>query len=218
MINLIILGAGGHAKEVYSTIEYINALRSSKQYNIVGFYDDITETTSLFDFKVFKKIDDIKDKNIKVVLGVGTPQAKSIFINKFKKRDFPFETIIHPTTSISPFAKIGEGAIIQSFCLLHPDTRIGNYFSCNDHVQIGHDTIICDNVHINSNVNISGGAYIGDNTFIGVKATILRVHIGSDCIIGACALINKDIPDLTKATGIPAKHTPSDGKISFGTR
>ncbi len=218
MIDLLILGSGGHSKEVYATIEDINAALPSKKYNIVGFFDDITERTELFNFKVFKEIDDIKDKIIKVVLGVGTPQAKSILIGKFKERGFAFETIIHPTTLINPFAKIGEGAIIQSYCLIHPDVCIGDYFSCNDNVQIGHDTVIGDNVHINSNVNISGGTHIGDNTFIGVKATILRVTIGSNCIIGACSLINKDVPDFSKAIGVPAKYTPSDGKISFGTK
>lgn len=82
-------------------------------------------------------------------------------------------------------------------------------------MQIGHDTVIGDNVHINSNVNITGGAHIGNNTFIGVKATIFRVKIGNNCIIGACSLINKDVPDFSKAIGIPAKYRPSDGKISF---
>ena len=218
MINLIILGAGGHAKEVFSTIEDKNSLYESKKYNIVGFFDDVTERVALFGIKVFKDIDDIKDRSIKAVLGVGTPQAKSILTNKFKEKGFLFETIIHPTTSISPYAIIGEGSVIQSFCLIHPDVKIGNFFSCNDNVQIGHDTIIEDNVHINSNVNISGGAYIGNNTFIGVKATILRIKVGSNCIIGACSLVNKDIPDFSKAMGIPAKYAPSDGKISFGAR
>lgn len=157
MINLIILGAGGHAKEVYSIVEIINASRPAKKYNILGFCDDITERMSLFNFKVFKSIDEIIDKNIKVASGVGAPQAKSVFIEKFQKRGFSLETIIHLTTFLNPFAKIGIGAVIQSYCLIQPGVKIGNYFSCNDH-------------------------------------------------------------DFSKAKGIPARHTPSDGKISFGTR
>jgi len=214
MINLVILGAGGHAKEVYTTIQHINRV-NSKKYNLLGFFDDITDNLSLLNLKVFKKISEIKDKNIRVVLGVGTPEAKSILINKFKNEGFLFEKIIHPTTFISPFAKIAEGAVIQSYCLIHPDAKIGDFFSCNNNVQIHHDTIIGDNVHINPNVNISGGAIIGSNTFIGVNATIFRVKIGKNCIIGACSLINKDVPDSIKAIGIPARYFPSDGKISF---
>ncbi|MHC4182982.1 MAG: acetyltransferase [Planctomycetota bacterium] len=215
MINLIILGAGGHAKEVFSTIEDINILHPIKKYNIVGFFDDITARVELFGIMVFKNIDDIKDRSIRVVLGVGTPQTKSVFITKFKKKAFLFETIIHPTSYVSEYTSIGCGAVVQSHCILQPDVHIGDYFTCNDNVQIGHDTVIGDNVHINSNVNIAGGAQIGDNSFLGVKATIFRVTIGKNCIIGACSLVNKNVPDNSKAMGVPLKYVPSDGKISF---
>lgn len=128
MIDLIILGSGGHAKEVYTNIENINDLSRYKKYNVLGFFDDITEKTSIWNLKVFKKIEDIKDKKIKLVLGVGTPEAKSILINKFQQRGFSFETIIHRSTFISKYAKIGMGAVIQSHCLLQPDTKIGDFF------------------------------------------------------------------------------------------
>ncbi len=216
MINILILGAGGHAKEVFSTILNINA--ENLKYHVFGFYDDVTECKELFGLRVYKDIKDIPLINIKPVIGVGTPKAKFILIDKFIKTGLEFETIMHPTCLISPYAKVGKGAVIQSYCIIQPDIKIGDFFTCNDNVQIGHDTVIGNNVHINSNVNISGGANIGNNTFIGVKATIMRVKIGNNCIVGACSLINKDIPDNSKAKGIPAAYTLSDGVIAFGTR
>lgn len=51
-----------------------------------------------------------------------------------------------------------------------------------------------------------GEVVIGNNCFIGMKATILKgVHIGDDCIIGANSLVNKDIPSGWVAAGNPAK-------------
>lgn len=47
---------------------------------------------------------------------------------------------------------------------------------------------------------------IGNNVFIGMKSTILKgVHIGSNVVIGANSLVNKDIPDNCVAAGNPAK-------------
>lgn len=47
---------------------------------------------------------------------------------------------------------------------------------------------------------------IGDNVFIGTKATILYdVKIGSNVIVAAGALVNKDVPDNSVVGGIPAK-------------
>ena len=52
----------------------------------------------------------------------------------------------------------------------------------------------------------SGKVVIGDNVFIGMKATILKgVTIGNNVIIGANSLVNKDIPDNVVVAGNPAK-------------
>lgn len=47
---------------------------------------------------------------------------------------------------------------------------------------------------------------IGDNVFIGSNTTILYdVRIGTNVIIGAGSLVNKDIPDNSVAAGVPAR-------------
>lgn len=47
---------------------------------------------------------------------------------------------------------------------------------------------------------------IMDNVFVGANTTILyNVRIGSNVIIGAGSLINKDIPDNVVAAGVPAR-------------
>lgn len=51
-----------------------------------------------------------------------------------------------------------------------------------------------------------GPIHVGYRTFIGYKATIMPgVNIGKRCIIGAGALVNKDIPDESIAVGVPAR-------------
>lgn len=47
---------------------------------------------------------------------------------------------------------------------------------------------------------------IGDNVFVGSGTYIMYdVRIGSNVIIGACSLVNKDIPDNCVVAGVPAK-------------
>lgn len=51
-----------------------------------------------------------------------------------------------------------------------------------------------------------GPIHVGYRTFIGYKATIMPgVKIGKRCIIGAGALVTKDIPDESVAVGVPAR-------------
>lgn len=55
-----------------------------------------------------------------------------------------------------------------------------------------------------------GKIVIGNNVFIGARATILyNVTIGNNCIIAANSVVTKDIPDNTVVAGIPAKKIGS---------
>lgn len=48
--------------------------------------------------------------------------------------------------------------------------------------------------------------YIGDDVWIGRNVTILPgANVGSHCIIGAGAVVTKDVPDYAIVGGVPAK-------------
>ena len=60
---------------------------------------------------------------------------------------------------------------------------------------------------MNVDVNIGmGGSIIGDDCYISPGVKIVKpVRIGNNVVIGANAVVNKDIPDNTMVAGIPAK-------------
>lgn len=89
--------------------------------------------------------------------------------------------------------EIGEGSNVQDNAVLHVDPgfpmRIGA--GCT----IGHRVML-------------HGCTIGDNTLIGMGATVLNgAIIGRNCLIGAGALVTEGmvIPDNTLVVGSPAK-------------
>ena len=48
--------------------------------------------------------------------------------------------------------------------------------------------------------------YIGDRCFIATRALILGgVKIGNECIVGAGAVVTKDVPDYAIVAGSPAR-------------
>jgi len=58
---------------------------------------------------------------------------------------------------------------------------------------------------------------IGDRSFLGYAVTVLpNVHIGRYCVIGANALVTRDVPDYSVAAGCPAvlfrQYNHEDGK------
>nr|WP_295892384.1 gamma carbonic anhydrase family protein [uncultured Devosia sp.] len=88
---------------------------------------------------------------------------------------------------------IGARTNVQENCVLHTDT--GYPLDIGDNCTIGHSAI----VH---------GCTIGDNTLVGMGATVLNgARIGKNCLIGANALITegKEIPDNSMVVGAPGK-------------
>jgi carbonic anhydrase/acetyltransferase-like protein (isoleucine patch superfamily) len=88
---------------------------------------------------------------------------------------------------------IGEGSNVQDGCVLHSD--MGAPLTVGRDCTIGHKAIL-------------HGCTIGDNSLIGMGATVLNhAVIGKNCLIGAGALIpeRKIIPDNTLVVGAPGK-------------
>lgn len=88
---------------------------------------------------------------------------------------------------------IGARTNIQDNSVLHTDS--GCPLVIGENVTIGHAAII-------------HGCTIGDNTLIGMGATVLNgAKIGKNCLIGANVLITeyKEIPDNSMVLGAPGK-------------
>lgn len=127
--------------------------------------------------------------------------------------------------------KIGEGTTIKSNatiivkkgCLLIGSNSFigwGSVICANELIAIGDDALIAENVTIrdqNHGTNPDEGPYrsqtmstspitIEANVWIGAKASVLSgVKIGESAVIGANALVNKDVEAKTIVGGVPAK-------------
>lgn len=88
---------------------------------------------------------------------------------------------------------VGPGSNVQDNCVLHTD--IGYPLTIGAGCTVGHKAML-------------HGCTIGDNTLIGMGATVLNgAVVGRDCLIGAGALVteNKVIPDGSLVMGAPGR-------------
>lgn len=124
------------------------------------------------------------------------------------------DTFIAETAAVMGDVNIGEGSSIWFSAVVRGDIEnitIGKYSNIQDnasvHTETDIPTKIGDYVVIGHN-SIIHGCTIGDNTLVGMGATVLNnAIVGKNCIIGAGSVITegKVIPDNSMVIGLPGK-------------
>lgn len=213
MKDIIIVGAGGVGKETAWIIEQINTKNNT--WNIIGFLDDNEElwNSKINGYYVLGGLDYLNslDKKTFLIVAIANYNIKKNIIKKLKGR-FQFATVIHPDVYISSSVSVGIGTIIYPGVIMTTNISIGNHVIVSPKCGIGHDSIIKDYVSLLWNVNISGFDIIEEGVLIGSGATIVQNKtIGRESIVGAGAVVIKDIDNYLIVAGIPANKLNKRG-------
>lgn len=203
--NVIIIGASGHAKVIADII-----LKSGDK--VYGFLDDnIEKGTKIADiegFEVLGKVSDClkiveKNNDIQFIIGIGNNDIRK---NIAEKYDLNYYTAIHPTANIAFGVTIKEGTVVMANVCISPSTYIGKHCIINTAAVVEHDNIIREYVHISPNASLAGTVVVGIKTHIGIGAVVKNnTNITSNCIIGAGAVVVKDILESGTYVGVPIK-------------
>lgn len=102
-----------------------------------------------------------------------------------------FNCVVPYTTNIGEGTKFAYGGM---GCVIHSRAKIGERVLIGQNTTIGRSLDPEDIPTIGNDVYISAGARIIGN-----------IHVGNNVIIGANAVVNKDIQDNSIAVGVPAK-------------
>lgn len=198
MEKIIILGAGGHAKVIAEAI-----IKSGNR--VIGFLDDekLEDTEIYLGIKVLGKINDcINYKNYRFIIGIGNNKVRKEISNKY---NLNWCTVIHPSAIVASDVKIGLGTVIMPGVVINPGTIIGNHCIINTSSSIDHDNIIEDFVHISPGCHLAGTVKVKENTWLCIGTIVKNnITITSNSVVGAGAIVIKDIVESGTYVGIPA--------------
>ncbi len=148
-----------------------------------------------------------------ISIGDGTKLGNWIYLTAWDE----YSCIINGEETIqhfSPDITIGQGCSFSAY----------NHITCVNKIHIGNHVLtgkwvtITDNSHGKTDkeslmlppqkrpLYSKGAVFIGDNVWIGDKATILPgVKIGEGAVVAANAVVTKDVPAYSMVAGNPAK-------------
>ncbi|KTE93847.1 transferase [Desulfitobacterium hafniense] len=146
--------------------------------------------------------------------------------------------VIYYDVTIGEDTLIGDGASIREKCVIGSKCIISRYVTINYEATVGDRTKIMDLSHITGNSVIGNdvfislhvgsandnaigkegydherimGPRINDGAVIGLGASLLpNITIGKDSIVGAGAVVTKDVLDGATVMGVPAKVIKSN--------
>lgn len=208
-MNCVIIGAGNYSNVL---LNYLNA--QNEDVNILGFLDDNPKLhgTSILGKSVLGNIDlleSIRDthKVDGVYCPIGNNKLRIKFLKIAESLDFKLPNFIHVSSVVGPNVHLGKGIYIMPGTIVMPNTTLSDYCMLSMGISIGHDTYFEEGVFIANGCNIGGNILIKEQAFIGMGATLISgiKVIGEKSIIGAGAVVIKDVPDFATVVGNPGK-------------
>jgi sugar O-acyltransferase (sialic acid O-acetyltransferase NeuD family) len=203
-LPLIIIGGAGHAKVLVSTLLLL-------QRSVLGFVDVNSALPSLLgiphignDEAVFLYL----PEKVRLVNGVGSTGSTALrraIYERFREKQYNFETVIHPSAIIAPEVHIEDGVQVMAGAVVQPGSRLGTNVIINTGARVDHDCWIDAHAHVAPGASLSGHVRIGSGAHIGAGATIIQgIKVGSAAIVGAGAVVVRDVPAGVTVVGLPA--------------
>lgn len=203
---MIIIGAGGHAKEILGIFSELGELGD------IFFYDDISSGSPdlLFDrfpvLKGEKEARSVLAKDFRFVLGIGKPALRRQMERKFTDLGGKLHSVISPFARIGLFnVQLGDGLNIMTGAVVTQDIIIGKGTLVHVNATVHHDCRIGEFCELSPGCHILGKVHIGDGSSVGAGAVILPgMTIGKEATIGAGAVVTRNIADGATVKGMPA--------------
>ena len=204
----VIIGAGSYG-EVY--LSYL----TEAGIEVLGFLDD-NETLTGLEIRGIPVMGGVRTlETLQTTHGVeavycplGNNHLRVKFLKYASELGYQTPNFIHPTVVISPNVNISScGVYILPSTVVMPCCDISDFVMVSANSIISHHTTINEGVFMSFGVNLGANIVVHKYAYIGISATIMTGvrELGEDCLIGAGAVVIKDVPANAIMAGVPAR-------------
>lgn len=208
-MEIVGLGAGGHAKVV------IEILQRNATLRIIGLLDrdDALWGRQVLGIPVLGGDDllpELYGRGVRhVFIGVGSTgdaTTRRLLYEQARASGFTVASAVHPSAVVSPSAALGAGVALMANAVVNAGADVAENVIVNTGAIVEHDCALGPHCHIAVGARLCSGVRVGAAAHIGAGATIRQgIAIGEGAVVGAGAVVVKDVPPGTTVIGVPAQ-------------
>lgn len=197
--DVYVIGAGGHAKVVLSTLR-------AGGFRVRACFDDDPGKWghSLLGVPIQGPILSILDAPPGLaVIAIGDNVRRRHWSERL---GIDWLTLVHPGACVDPTASLGPGTIVCAGAVVQPEVQIGAHAIVNTCASADHECEIGSYAHLGPGSRLAGAVRIEEGVLLGIgSAVISGVRIGAWATVGAGAAVVRDVPPDVVAVGVPAR-------------
>lgn len=138
---------------------------------------------------------------------LGFPLLRRFLVSQFAEHCGKHVRVKH-NADVSPGIRIGNYSELGTHCLIHANVSIGDYVIMGPNVKIYSRNHVIEDLDtpIALQGKVTRETSIGDDVWIGANVVILAgVNVGSHSVIGAGAVVTRDVPAYSVVGGNPCR-------------
>lgn len=209
MQKCVIVGAGGHARSVASSLLRKNEFQIQHIVDIAHLPvlnkdEKVLGIPVLSSSDLLKTLEQLKIKNI--FIAIGDNQKRKALYAQLKNQGYLFPNHIAITATLCQEVQLGDGNIILENTFVGPLCKIGSNNILNSGSVFEHESILGSHSHLGPNSSVAGRVTLGDLVFMGIgSATIPNLKIGNEVILGAGSTFIRNVERPGVYVGVPAQ-------------
>lgn len=209
MSDLLVVGAGGHARVVLDVLTALGQAAS-----LVLDDDEKRWGTLLHGVTVsgpIVRLQELRPGGVTAAFVALGDNARRRDLDAWVRAEgLRVPSIIHPSASVSATAVIESGALICAGAIVGPGSRVGKGAIVNTGAQVDHDCVVGEFAHLAPASVLCGGVRVGALSFVGARAAVAPgLTLGARSVAGLGAAVIRDVPDGTTVVGVPARPMAS---------
>jgi sugar O-acyltransferase (sialic acid O-acetyltransferase NeuD family) len=190
--SLLIYGSGSQAVTV------LDAVQAGAPFEVAAFIDFSPRSEELSGLPVIHAahLEQLHGRGFRLAhICLPDHAQEARLAAELESLGFELTTVLHPTASVAPAARIGRNVFMGALTIVGPDAELADRVRVLNGASVAHHSKVGEGSRISDGARIAGNVTVGRDCLIGLNATVnLRLNVGDRVTVNSGANVYQHVP------------------------